>query len=94
MAESIAYPAVITTEGRHTLAEFPDCPGCQTFIEPGEDILAIAQEALEGWLESYLAHGEAPPAPSVYVRVPTGSTVLRVPVSPALAADLQQRRME
>jgi len=45
------YPAVLTTEGPRTLAAFPDCPGCQTFAEADEDILARAQEALEGWLE-------------------------------------------
>lgn len=57
------YRARITLEGNQRLAEFPDCPGCQTFVGPGEDIAAAAAEALEVWLESHLAHGEVPPAP-------------------------------
>ncbi len=58
------YAAVITKEGLQTLADFPDCPGCQTFADPGEDIAAVAQEALAGWLETHLQEGDAPPRPS------------------------------
>jgi hypothetical protein len=25
------YTAIVRREGRHWLADFPDCPGCQTF---------------------------------------------------------------
>jgi predicted RNase H-like HicB family nuclease len=57
------YCAEITYEGRFVLAEFPDCPGCQTFVEVGEDFLAAATEALNVWLESLLDHGEVPPMP-------------------------------
>ncbi len=28
------YPAIITKEGKKTLASFPDCPGCQTEADP------------------------------------------------------------
>lgn len=58
------YAAIITKEGRNTLAEFPDCPGCQTFAEPGESIAAQAQDALMGWLAAHLATGEVAPRPS------------------------------
>ncbi len=58
------YAAIITKEGRRELAEFTDCPGCQTFAEPDERILDNAREALEGWLESHLARGLVPPRPS------------------------------
>lgn len=58
------YAAIITKEGRNTLAEFPDCPGCQTFAEPGESVAEQAQDALMGWLEAHLATGEVPPRPS------------------------------
>jgi DNA-binding XRE family transcriptional regulator/predicted RNase H-like HicB family nuclease len=57
------YRATITHEGSQTLAEFPDCHGCQTFVAAGENIESAASEALECWLESHLAHGEAPPSP-------------------------------
>jgi predicted RNase H-like HicB family nuclease/DNA-binding XRE family transcriptional regulator len=85
------YPAIITREADFTLATFPDCPGCQTFAAAGEDVYEEAKEALEGWLESNLEHGEAPPKPSDKVRSSSGARVVRVDVSPALAVRLQLR---
>ena len=38
------YTAVVTKEGKQTLAEFPGCPGCQTFADPGEDIAERDEE--------------------------------------------------
>ncbi len=35
---TVHYTAVVTKEGKQTLAEFPGCPGCQTFVDPGEDL--------------------------------------------------------
>src|SRR5258708_26989239 len=57
------YSALVTKEGKQTLAEFPGCPGCQTFADPGEDIAERAEEALAGWLDAHLASGQAPPEP-------------------------------
>lgn len=85
------YTAIITEEGQHTLATFPDAPGCQTFAEPGESIAEEAREALEGWLESGLAHGEAPPRPSAKVHVSSGERSVQVRIAPALAVRLQIR---
>lgn len=83
------YPVVLTTEGDKTLATFPDCPGCQTFAGPGQDILARAQEALEGWLEVGLEDGEAPPRPgTVRARAPVGGWIDQVHVNPKLAVAL------
>ena len=82
------YPAIITTEGKQTLAAFPDCPGCQTFAGPGESIDAQARGALEGWLESMLAAGDIPAAASGKVRQARGSRVLQVEVAPLLAMRL------
>jgi len=53
----------ITREGTHRLIAFPDLPGCQTFTGPREDLTAIATEAVVGWLEAPLEHGDAPSAP-------------------------------
>ncbi len=58
------YPAIITKEGKKTLASFPDCPGCQTEADPGEVISIEAADALTGWLEAYLLLGRVPPRPS------------------------------
>src|SRR5690606_12885987 len=86
------YHGIVTREGDQSLVELPDAPGCQTFAEEGEDIQVLAQEALEGWLEAHLVHGEAPPAPSAKrPRAPTGGTVIDVPISPALGVRLAIR---
>ena len=78
------YDAIITREGKHHLIEFPDCPGCQTFAETEKEVLATAQEALEGWLEAHLVSGRVPPRPARR----THSRVLCVPVSSRLSAAL------
>lgn len=85
------YPAVITREGSNALAEFPDCPGCQTFSEPGEEIRDQAQDALEGWLRAHLLDGEAPPRPSARTRCPKGARLMQVEVSPKLAVRIAIR---
>lgn len=85
------YPVILTKEGRRTLAHFPDCPGCQTFAEPGEDVLALAAEALTGWLEVGLEDGEAPPRPSAKVRAPAGGHVNYVSLPLPLACALTIR---
>lgn len=82
------YLADLAREGRRTLIEFPDCPGCQTFAEPGEDVTETAREALESWLEAHLEGGEAPPRPHLHRRRPK---MLAVRVNPALAIALLLR---
>jgi predicted RNase H-like HicB family nuclease len=64
------YVARLTAEDGQWLAEFPDCPGCQTFGDTRESAIAMASEALEGWLETYLAHGDAVPRPARHRGVP------------------------
>ena len=79
------YPAIITKEGKKTLANFPDCPGCQTESDPREDIAVQAVDALTGWLESHLLLGRVPPRAST--RKPKGK-VLWVEVPAGLAVKL------
>jgi DNA-binding XRE family transcriptional regulator/predicted RNase H-like HicB family nuclease len=91
------YIAHLAREGDATTIEFPDAPGCQTFAEKGEDVEAVAREALEGWLEAHLIDGDAPPARSERrPKVPKGASELLVRVSPplALAVQIRQRRLE
>jgi len=64
------YVAKITTEDGRWLVKFPDCPGCQTFGETKEAAIAMASEALEGWLETHLEYGDAPPRPAPHRGVP------------------------
>lgn len=58
------------------LAEFPDCAGCQTFGETKAEAIAMAADALDGWLEVSLEHGDVPPKPKytrgVGIRVAPG----------------------
>lgn len=84
------YAAVVTKEGKYTLAEFPDCPGCQTFADKGESIEAMAQDALTGWLASHLARGLTPPRPSAHKAEP-GSRIMPITVPPVLAVRLELR---
>jgi predicted RNase H-like HicB family nuclease/DNA-binding XRE family transcriptional regulator len=81
------YPARISREGKYILADFPDCPGCQTFAESRDDLQAAAKEALEGWLEAHLVSGHVPPRPSP-VSILGGA---RINVRPGLAAALNIR---
>jgi Predicted transcriptional regulator with C-terminal CBS domains len=86
------YHGIVTHEGKQTLVEFPDAPGAQTFADPGEDIYELAKDALEGWIEAHLAHGEAPSVPSKRrPHAPKGGEVIEVPISPALGVRLALR---
>ena len=87
----LTYPAVLTREGQNTLISFPDCPGCETFSQPGEDMLGTAQDALTGWLEQALEKDEVPPQPSADASVLRGDQVIMVPVVESLAQALKAR---
>jgi len=86
------YPAVVTKEGKNTLAEFPKCPGCQTFAPPGHNIEHEAKEALGLWLETQLQERMLPARPPRTFKARKG-TVLWVPVEPKLAVKLELRWM-
>ena len=85
------YAAHIHREGKYLLAEFPDCPGCQTFETTDKALRAAAQEALEGWLEAHLVDGQVPPRPKDRRRVPKGAKLWWVPIDPELSVALQIR---
>lgn len=85
------YIAFVHREGKYWLADFPDAPGCQTFAESSEELQAMAQEALELWLEGHLVDGKAPPRPRLRRRAPTKRTLRKVYVSPSLSTALQIR---
>lgn len=61
------YVAIVTREGRHWLAEFPDCPGCQTFASSRRALVKAAQEVLELWLDASLDSRDPPSLPSKHV---------------------------
>ena len=76
---------------------FPDAPGCQTFVDIGDDAYPSAKEALEVWLESELANGNSPPRPSssasLRKNTPAGPDERRGPVrvAPSLSVRLLVR---
>ena len=80
------YVARVTREGRHWLAEFPDCPGCQTFAASADALKVEALDALTGWVETMLQVGRLPPRP-VYA----AKKGMRVPLPARLAVRVQLR---
>ena len=85
------YQAIVRWNGNSRLAEFPDCPGCQTFVHGNENLTAAATEALEGWLEAELHAGRVPPMPGALGRSPRGTRQLSVRINPQLTAKVQLR---
>ena len=81
------YQAIVTREDGTWLAEFPDCPGCQTADDTEEGLHAMAKDAVEGWLECQLVGGRVPPVP----RVRRGKSLLRVHIDPLLSVRIQIR---
>lgn len=88
------YVAFLTKEGKSTLVEFPDAPGCQTYAGSTREVPAAAKEALEGWLEAHLVADarRAPQAPKRSHRLPRGAHSIVVTVDPVLAAKVALRR--
>lgn len=85
------YLARISREGSATLAEFPDCPGCQTFSRPPETIDAVAAEALHGWLETMLDGNDPIPRARARLTLHGRERQIAIPVTPALAARIALR---
>jgi len=82
------YVAKLRREGKHWLADFPDCPGCQTFGDSRDEAMQMASDALAGWLASILKHGELPPEP----KSRDGRSTVKVSVPARLAAVIIVRR--
>ncbi|MGQ0504688.1 MAG: hypothetical protein ACT4TC_05155 [Myxococcaceae bacterium] len=59
----VVYYARLELEDDAVNIVFPDCPGCLSFARPlnGEDVVYMARDALEGWLESKQHHREKLP---------------------------------
>jgi DNA-binding XRE family transcriptional regulator/predicted RNase H-like HicB family nuclease len=79
------YHAKIAREGKLWNAIFVDAPGCATCASSRAAVLRAASEALEGWLESHLVAGQAPPKPSASRRAEP------IAVAPQLAVAVSLR---
>ena len=84
------YDAFVTREKDSFVIDFPDLVGCQTFADSPDDVVPLAREALEGWLEANLLERCVPPRPARRDAAPRG-TLIRVTVNPRLAAGLLVR---
>ena len=69
------YPAYVVKGRSVESAAFPDCPGCQTQADRGEDLGKNLVEALTGWLEAELQAGRVPSRPRAAARAPKGGRV-------------------
>lgn len=85
------YIARVAKSGRKTVIDFPDCPGCQTFAGSSEDVHEVAREALEGWLETHLEDGDAPPRPVATTRRGGTDKYVAIRIDPTLAIRLAIR---
>src|SRR5512138_654694 len=86
---AMQYVARVSREGRNWLAEFPDCPGCQTFANRETALRGEARDALEGWLEAELAGGDVPPLPRF--RGARGEQMLAIRIDAVLSTRIQLR---
>jgi predicted RNase H-like HicB family nuclease len=60
----IIYPALFHEEDGAYWVEFPDLEGCNSFGDTREEVIANAQEALEGYVLAALEEEQHIPAPS------------------------------
>lgn len=59
-------------EGGYTVS-VPDLPGCHTEGETVEEALAMAKDAIEGYLQVLADEGRPLPTPSRYERITVGA---------------------
>ena len=87
------YPAIVTPDDGAFIVTFPDAPGCVTQVERVDEVMAMATEALAGWLDATLDAGDVVSPPRAKRRAPRGSRGILVPVVPtAIAVRVLLRR--
>jgi antitoxin HicB len=82
----MTYNCTIEQEGDMFIAQFPDMPNIQTYGNTHEEALAMAQEALEGCLESDISRGLSVPPPAYKGGYP-------IPVASHIALSLRLREL-
>ena len=82
----MVYHCTIEKDDDMFIVQFPDMPNIQTYGNTHEEALAMAQEALEGCLESDISRGLPVPPPAFTGGYP-------VPVSSHIALSLQLREL-
>ena len=82
----MTYNCTIEQEGAMFIVQFPDMPNIQTYGNTHEEALTMAQEALEGCLESDISRGLLIPPPAYKGGYP-------VTVAPHIALSLRLREL-
>jgi antitoxin HicB len=82
----MVYNCGIEKDGDMFIVQFPDMPNIQTFGNTHEEALAMAQEALEGCLESDISRGLPIPPPAYKEGYP-------VPVASHIILSLRLREL-
>ena len=85
------YHAKLEREGQDWNAIFIDAPGCATFASSRPKALAVAKEAVEGWLEAHLLDGRAPARPAASAR---GAEPIEIDPQLAVAVALRWARQD
>ena len=67
-AAQLHYSLIVEWDPRDAIyvVTVPELPGCRTHGRTYEEAIAMAQEAIEGWVETAAALGWAIPAPRHY----------------------------
>jgi predicted RNase H-like HicB family nuclease len=67
-AARLHYSLIIEWDPRDDIyvVTVPELPGCRTHGSTYEEAISQAQEAIEAWVESAIADGDALPAPRHY----------------------------
>ena len=79
------YLIEVVREDGGFVITFRDAPGCVTECDSADEIVSVAREALEGWLETHLATGKVPPRPVSAIP----AKALGIDVAPELALKLE-----
>ncbi len=91
------FHAIVQRNGRYYTVEFVDAPGCQTFGEGKADAEAMAQDAVEGWVEAHLVCGDPlPERKKIRRRLPPRAywLTITIPFKIAVRAELMNRRLQ
>ena len=61
---SLPYEVVVKPSEGGFFAKVPDLPGCLTWAHTWEELGEMIEDAMRGWIEIGLEHGEAIPEPA------------------------------
>lgn len=94
---ALQYHAMVLRERRGFSIIFVDAPGCQTSADDESEIVPMAQDAVEGWVEAHLVCGDPlPERKKIRRRLPPRAywLTITIPFKIAVRAELMNRRLQ